>query len=113
MFGGIFDISSYRNAILVSSTDGVGTKLKITNALDRYDTIGADLVNHCVNDILTCGAEPLFFLDYYACGKLELSVAETVIAGIVINLRVNIDSRNSWSKTDSGNDAQGSQIRFS
>ena len=78
----MFDISSYRNAILVSSTDGVGTKLKITNALDRYDTIGADLVNHCVNDILTCGAEPLFFLDYIAMGRLLPAKVEEIVKGL-------------------------------
>lgn len=78
----MFALSGYRNAVLVSSTDGVGTKLKIANALDRYDTIGADLVNHCVNDIFTCGAEPLFFLDYIAMGKLLPAKVEEIVKGL-------------------------------
>ena len=69
-FGGLFQLSGYREPVLVSSVDGVGTKLKVAFALGRHNTIGIDLVNHCVNDILTCGAEPLFFLDYLAVGKL-------------------------------------------
>ena len=67
-FGGLFELKGYQQPVLVSSVDGVGTKLKIAVALGRNDTIGIDLVNHCVNDILTCGAEPLFFLDYIAMG---------------------------------------------
>jgi phosphoribosylformylglycinamidine cyclo-ligase len=68
--------------VLASSVDGVGSKLKVASALDRHDTIGVDLVNHCVNDILTCGAEPLFFLDYIAMGKLIPERVETIVRGI-------------------------------
>ena len=82
-FGGLFalDLKKYRQPILVSSVDGVGTKLKIAFMLDRHDTIGADLVNHCVNDIAVLGAEPLFFLDYLGTGKLEPHVFTDVIKG--------------------------------
>jgi len=69
-FGGLFEFKVFKQPVLVSSIDGVGTKLIISCALNKHDTIGIDLVNHCVNDILTCGAEPLFFLDYIAMGKL-------------------------------------------
>lgn len=68
--------------MLVSSVDGVGTKLKIAEALDRYDTVGIDIVNHCVNDIFTCGAEPLFFLDYIAMGKLVPQRIEAIVKGL-------------------------------
>jgi phosphoribosylformylglycinamidine cyclo-ligase len=68
--------------VLVSSVDGVGTKLKIAEALDRYDTVGIDIVNHCVNDIFTCGAEPLFFLDYIAMGKLVPKRIEAIVKGL-------------------------------
>ena len=82
-FGGLFalDVKKYREPILVSSVDGVGTKLKIAFALDKHDTIGADLVNHCVNDIAVLGAEPLFFLDYLGTGKLEPHVFTDIIKG--------------------------------
>jgi phosphoribosylformylglycinamidine cyclo-ligase len=82
-FGGLFalDVRKYRQPVLVSSVDGVGTKLKIAFAMDRHDTIGADLVNHCVNDIAVLGAEPLFFLDYLGTGKLEAHVFSGIIKG--------------------------------
>ena len=69
-FGGLFELEGYHHPVLVSSVDGVGTKLKIATTLGRHDTVGIDLVNHCVNDIFTCGAVPLFFLDYIAAAKL-------------------------------------------
>jgi len=82
-FGGLFRLGDrYKDPVLVSSADGVGTKLKIAFMTGRHGTIGADLVNHCVNDILVQGAEPLFFLDYLATGRLSPDVAEQVIAGI-------------------------------
>ena len=82
-FGGLFalDVKKYRDPILVSSVDGVGTKLKIAFQQDKHDTIGADLVNHCVNDIAVLGAEPLFFLDYLGTGKLEPHVFTDIIKG--------------------------------
>ena len=82
-FGGLFalDLKKYREPVLVSSVDGVGTKLKIAFAMNRHDTIGADLVNHCVNDIAVLGAEPLFFLDYLGTGKLEPHVFTDIIKG--------------------------------
>lgn len=83
-FGGCFEIpSGYRQPVLVSGTDGVGTKLKIAHQLNRHDTVGIDLVAMCVNDILTSGAEPLFFLDYLATGKLNGNQLAEVINGIV------------------------------
>ena len=82
-FGGLFalDVRKYRQPVLVSSVDGVGTKLKLAFAMDRHDTIGQDLVNHCVNDIAVLGAEPLFFLDYLGTGKLEPRVFTDIIKG--------------------------------
>lgn len=81
-FGGLFALRSYDNPVLVSSTDGVGTKLKIAFALDRHDTIGIDCVAMCVNDVVVQGAEPLFFLDYLATGKLVPQQAEAVVKGV-------------------------------
>jgi len=82
-FGSMFQLKGYREPVLVSSTDGVGTKLKIASLLGRNDTVGKDIVNHCVNDILCCGAEPLFFLDYIAMGKFVPEQIEDIISGIV------------------------------
>jgi len=81
-FGGLFELKGFKQPVLVSSVDGVGTKLKIASALAKHDTIGIDLVNHCVNDILTCGAEPLFFLDYIAMGKLVPQQVESIAKGL-------------------------------
>ena len=88
-FGGLFRLPSdqYREPLLVSSTDGVGTKLKIAIDLNRHDTIGIDLVAMCVNDIVVQGAEPLFFLDYFATSKLDLTTAASVIEGIAEGCR--------------------------
>ena len=83
LFAGLFQLSSqYKEPVLVSSVDGVGTKLKLATALDKHDTVGIDLVNHCINDIFTCGAEPLFFLDYIALGKLVPELVESIINGL-------------------------------
>jgi phosphoribosylformylglycinamidine cyclo-ligase len=82
-FGALFEISKkYRNPVMVSGTDGVGTKLKLAFRLKKHDTIGIDLVAMSVNDILVSGAEPAFFLDYFACGKLDVNVAADVVKGI-------------------------------
>jgi phosphoribosylformylglycinamidine cyclo-ligase len=90
-FGALYDarFGDYISPVLVSSVDGVGTKLKIASLCNRHDTIGQDLVNHCVNDILTTGARPLFFLDYFATGRLSPAVAEQVILGFVKACREN------------------------
>jgi len=81
-FGGLFEFKGFKQPVLVSSVDGVGTKLKIACALNKHDTIGIDIVNHCVNDILACGAEPLFFLDYIAMGKLVPEQVEAIAQGL-------------------------------
>jgi phosphoribosylformylglycinamidine cyclo-ligase len=90
-FGGLFrpDFSAYHDPVLVASTDGVGTKLKVAFETGRHDLCGADLVNHCVNDILVQGARPLFFLDYVATGRIEPDVLEKVIEGIARGCREN------------------------
>ncbi len=90
-FGGLFrlDTGRFRDPVLVSSADGVGTKLKVAFLANRHDTVGADLVNHCVNDILVQGALPLFFLDYLATGRLAPDVAEAVVGGMAAACRAN------------------------
>ena len=91
LFGGFYEANfeGIEKPVLVASTDGVGTKLKIAVALDKHDTIGQCLVNHCVNDILCCGAKPLFFLDYFATGKLQPNVTVDVISGFATACREN------------------------
>jgi phosphoribosylformylglycinamidine cyclo-ligase len=88
-FGAGFSLKGWRDPVLVSSADGVGTKLKIAFATRRHDTIGEDLVNHCVNDIAVQGATPLFFLDYFAVGKLDADVCSQVVAGIARGCKSN------------------------
>lgn len=83
-FAGLFDIKKFGiNYSIVASTDGVGTKLKLAFLLNKHDTVGIDLVAMCVNDLITCGAKPLFFLDYYATGKLEIEKSKKIIEGIL------------------------------
>ncbi|MCX7879505.1 MAG: phosphoribosylformylglycinamidine cyclo-ligase [Ignavibacteria bacterium] len=91
LFGGLYDAKfpNYKHPVLVSSTDGVGTKLKIAFLMNKHDTVGQCLVNHCVNDILTTGAKPLFFLDYFATGKLDVETTFQIISGIVTACREN------------------------
>ena len=81
-FGGMYEFKGYKNPVLVSSTDSVGTKTKIAIALDRYDTVGIDIVNHCVNDIFTSGASPIFFLDYIGIGKLVPDKVAGIVEGL-------------------------------
>ena len=90
-FGGLFALNTkkYKNPVLVSSVDGVGTKLKIAFECNKHNTIGLDLVNHCVNDIAVLGAEPLFFLDYIGLGKLEADVFEQIISGFTKGCKLN------------------------
>jgi len=88
-FGAAFQIAGYRKPVLVSSADGVGTKLKIAFLTGRHDTVGEDLVNHCVNDIAVQGAVPLFFMDYFAVGKLDAAVAASVVSGMARGCRQN------------------------
>jgi phosphoribosylformylglycinamidine cyclo-ligase len=89
-FGGLFRVpAGYRNPVMVASADGVGTKLKIAMRARRHSTVGADLVNHCVNDILVEGARPLFFLDYIGMGKLEAGTVEDVVRGVAEGCREN------------------------
>jgi len=88
-FGACYRLSGFRDPVLVSSADGVGTKLKVAFLTNRHDTVGEDLVNHCVNDIAVQGAEPLFFLDYFAVGKLDAKVAAQVVSGLARGCRKN------------------------
>ncbi|HXY74927.1 MAG TPA: phosphoribosylformylglycinamidine cyclo-ligase [Dehalococcoidales bacterium] len=81
-FGGLFEFKGYKNPVLVSSVDGVGTKIRIAIALDKHDTVGIDIVNHCINDIFAGGAEPLFFLDYIGMGALNPERVEKIVSGL-------------------------------
>jgi phosphoribosylformylglycinamidine cyclo-ligase len=81
-FSGMYEFKGYRKPVLVSSTDSVGTKIKLAVALGIYDTVGIDIVNHCVNDIFTCGAKPLFFLDYIGIGRLVPERTEAIVRGV-------------------------------
>ena len=81
-FGGLFELTGYRRPVLVAGTDNVGTKLKIALAMGQYENLGRDVVNACVNDVIVCGAKPLFFLDYIATGKMDADLAEDIVRGI-------------------------------
>lgn len=81
-FNGMYEFKGYRQPVIVSSTDSVGTKIKLAVAMDKYDTVGIDIVNHCVNDVFTCGASPIFFLDYIGIGKLIPERAESIVKGL-------------------------------
>lgn len=91
LFGGFYelDLNEYKNPVLVSSVDGVGTKLKIAFAINKHNTVGQDLVNHCVNDIAVCGAKPIYFLDYLAFGKLNSGKAAKIVEGFSIACKEN------------------------
>lgn len=91
LFGAFYevDLKKYKNPVLVSSVDGVGTKLKVAFLMDKHDTVGQDLVNHCVNDIAVCGAEPQYFLDYLAFGKLNPDKAAKIIGGFAVACKEN------------------------
>jgi phosphoribosylformylglycinamidine cyclo-ligase len=88
-FGACYSLAGWKKPVLISSADGVGTKIKVAFLTGRHDTVGEDLVNHCVNDIAVQGATPLFFLDYFATGKLEAGVAAQVVAGLARGCRRN------------------------
>ena len=88
-FGAAFDLQGWKRPVLISSADGVGTKLKVAFLANRHNTIGEDLVNHCVNDIMVQGAEPLFFLDYFATGKLSADVMAEVVEGLARGCKAN------------------------
>jgi phosphoribosylformylglycinamidine cyclo-ligase len=88
-FGGFYEFPAgeYHQPVLISSTDGVGTKLKVAVMMNRHDTVGQDLVNHCINDITVCGAKPLFFLDYYGCGQLDTGIFTRIVSGLAAACR--------------------------
>ena len=88
-FGACYSLAGWKKPVLISSADGVGTKLKVAFLTGRHDTVGEDLVNHCVNDIAVQGAQPLFFLDYFATGKLDAGVAAQVVTGLARGCRAN------------------------
>jgi phosphoribosylformylglycinamidine cyclo-ligase len=88
-FGAAYRLTSYKDPVLISSADGVGTKLKVAFLADKHDTVGEDLVNHCVNDIMVQGADPLFFLDYFATGKLNAMVTAQVVEGVARGCKAN------------------------